>query len=491
MTLVAATENWLSARARMTPDAAAVIDDETTTWHMLAERAGKLAAGLRSHRIGRGDRVALLCTANADFAALLHAVQSIGAVSVPLPLRAKAGELRALLDRVKPKVIATDAASEAVACSAASATPITTLARLGDSTSEGELETHCDPASPHSILFTSGTATTPKGVVLTNANHYAGAVAACRRLELSTSDVWIAAMPMNHVGGLSILLRSAIAGFAVVVRPTFDAEDFDRKVRRHGATIASLVPTMLSRWLDLIERKGSTATLRCALIGGASVSPQLLLRARNAHVPVATTYGLTETSSQVTTCTAETASASPSGVVHSGTALDDTVVEISCPDEHGVGEITVAGPQVMVGYFDAPNATAAAIRSGRLHTGDIGRLTSEGNLEVLGRSDEVIVTGGENVSPAEVEQTLLAHPQVTDAGVYATQDVEWGQAVTAKVVATPGAALDEATLQQWCSKHLAGHKVPKRIHFADSLPRTDSGKLRRTALAGLAESLDT
>jgi O-succinylbenzoic acid--CoA ligase len=484
MTAVAADQLWLPARAELSPDATAVLDDDTTlSWRALSERSEMIAGGLFGHPVSRGDRVGILCAPGCDFAAVVHAVQSIGAISVPLPLRATAVELSDIIARLGIRTIVTDEANEYRAVTGTVGIAIDTLRDAGARRSHAAY----DSRTTHSILFTSGTATKPKGVVLTNDNFYRSALASCHRLDVDDRDVWLAAMPMNHIGGLSILLRSAIVGFSVVLRSTFDARDFDRCVREHEVSIASMVPTMLARCLEHVERNAYPSTFRCALIGGAGLGPTLLERAQRAGIPIATTYGLTETTSQVTTSQPGSAAHTARGVVHAGAALDGTLVSIADTDAHGVGDIVVEGPQIMAGYYGDNAATASVMRNATLRTGDRGRIDSDGNLEVLGRSDEVIITGGENVSPAEVEEVLIAYASVVDAGVYGVEDVEWGQAVVAAVVVN-----DQATkpndLKDWCRERLASHKIPKRIHFVEALPRTGSGKLRRKRLGELPEA---
>jgi len=492
---VAADEHWLSARAYSTPDALALVDDEgSITWSQLAALSRSMVAGLRARDIGDGDRVAVHCRPGRAFVALLHALQRVGAVAAALPLRATASELSFYAAFVDAALVVSDDPAATWTAGA----PVAAASDLIASAAPGSAEVgaaRIQSTATHSILFTSGTVGRPKGVMLTNAAHHASAVASCSRLALTGDDVWLAAMPLHHVGGLSILLRSAIAGFAVALRPAFEAADFHAAVGRHGATIASLVPTMLLRWLDhldAIRRTGGDATVpaafRCALIGGAGLGTALLQRACKAGIGVATTYGLTETASQVTTSSVMTQADCDGELVHSGRALDATHLEIADAGADGVGNIVVAGPQVMAGYYDDPRATAEVLRNGRLLTGDRGKMTADGNLQVLGRNDEIIITGGENVAPTEVEEILLAHPDVIDAGVYAIDDDQWGSAVMAKVVARAQSKVDEAALRAWCRAKLAGYKVPKHIGFVSSLPRTASGKLRRTQLDRITEA---
>jgi O-succinylbenzoic acid--CoA ligase len=271
-------------------------------------------------------------------------------------------------------------------------------------------------------------------------------------LGLDPAERWLCVMPLAHVGGLSILIRSVIYATTVVLHDRFETEAVLRALSDpdERITIVSLVPTMLARLLDAGLR--NPPTLRWALLGGGPIAPALLGQAAEAGVPVAPTYGMTEACSQIATF---------------GYALPG--VELITSE----GEILVRGPIV------APGALS---EDGWLHTGDLGDLDERGRLAIVGRTADTIVTGGENVAPAEVEAALLEHPAVADAGVFAQPDPEWGEAVIAAVVLANGAAATEDQLREHCASRLARFKVPKRFEFRESLPRGESGKLLRREL---------
>jgi O-succinylbenzoic acid--CoA ligase len=293
------------------------------------------------------------------------------------------------------------------------------------------------------VVHTSGTTGRPRPVGLTLGNVETSAAASAAVLGLSPDTRWLCPLPLSHVGGLMVLLRAAIHGFTAVLAPLD---------RLGEATVASLVPTQLARLLDAGHRDGPEIVL-----GGAGAPRALLERAAAAGVPVRTTYGLTQTCSMVTL-------SEPGDTETSGAPLPGAQIEIG-----GDGEILVRGPMVAAG--------------GQLATGDLGRLTADGRLVVIGRKDDLIVSGGENVAPAEVEAVLLEHPQVRDAAVYGRPDPEWGQAVTARIVPREGAPPDPDELRAFCRERLAGFKVPKAFEIAgEPLPRTASGKLLRRQL---------
>jgi O-succinylbenzoic acid--CoA ligase len=395
-----APEQWLVRAAARRPDRVAVeAGDERLTYAELLELARAAAEGLEP-----GRRVALTEPAGLDFVVSLHACLLAGAAAMP----------------VDP--------------------------RLGEAEKSLQLSAAAQPGSGDAVLVvhTSGTTGAPRPVELTRANIAANALGSAVALGLDPDERWLCPLPLSHVGGLMVLLRSAMYATTAVLGPS-DA--------LHDVTLASLVPTQLHRLLDAPPE---APRLRAILLGGAGASSALLERAAAAGLPVAPTYGLTQACSQVTV-------AEPGDTETSGFPLPGVEVEIARD-----GEILVRGPVIAGG--------------GTLHTGDLGRLDERGRLIVTGRRSEVIVSGGENVAPAEVEAVLEQHPAVAEAGVFARPDPEWGEAVVAAVVVRDGAPLDPEELRAFCRSQLAGFKVPKAIEPVGALPRTASGKLRRGAL---------
>jgi O-succinylbenzoic acid--CoA ligase len=362
-------------------------------------------------------------------------------VLVPLNTRLTAAERRAQLELVSPR--------------------LTIEAPLEGPEADVRLSASVEPHDVQTVLFTSGTSGRPKPVELTYANHCSSAFASAWNLGVAPDDHWLCALPLFHVGGLSILLRSAIYGTAAVVHEGFDADAVRAELESGRVTLVSLVPTMLRRLIA--AGAGPMPGLRAALIGGAPAPRDLLARAVELGIPVVETYGMTETASQIATAPAEDALARPARAAR---PLPGVRLAIA-PD----GEILMRGPMV---------AERSVARDGWLHTGDLGRLDEGGLLHVEGRKGDVIITGGENVNATEVEAALTAHPAVDDAAVLGRPDPEWGEVVTAYVVAD--AAIDAAALAAHCRARLASYKVPRRIHVVDALPRNAAGKLLRGRL---------
>jgi O-succinylbenzoic acid--CoA ligase len=332
------------------------------------------------------------------------------------------------------------------------------------------------PADAAAIVFTSGTTGDPRAVVLSRAALLASAAASAENLGWQEDDCWLLAMPIARVGGLSILTRCLAARRTVARAPGFDAALLPHWIDRHQATLVSLVPPMLERVLDAHPQWRPPEHLRAVLIGGAAASERLLARAAERRLPVVITYGCTETCSQV--------AATPYDLrfeaARCGAGRPLVGAELRIVDGH----IHVRGPMRMAGYAgEAPLDPAAWF-----DTGDLGEIDDHGFLHVLGRADDLIVTGGEKVQPAEVERVLQAYPGLRAAAVFGTPDATWGQIVTAALVA-PGNVLDERDLAAFMAARLAPHKRPRRFCVVPALPLTAAGKLDRAALPSLAERL--
>ena len=311
------------------------------------------------------------------------------------------------------------------------------------------------PDGTLAVVHTSGTTGQPRPVFLTRAHFEASARASAEVLGVEPDDRWLCCLPVHHVGGLSIFTRSAFYGTTVYAEAQFDATRVRDVLEAREVTLVSLVPTML---LKLREAGLEQAPgVRGILLGGGPIPGELLDWSRAVGLPVMPTYGMTETCSQIAT-------AAPGETL----ARPLPGVEVRIADD---GEILVRGPMVAA--------------DGWLQTGDRGALRAERLLEVHGRMDDIIVTGGENVAAAEVEAALLEHPAVADVAVIGVEDEEWGRAVTAFVVTT----VPEDEIAAHARARLPGFKVPKRVVVLDELPRTASGKLQRAQLESRAHDL--
>lgn len=440
-------DNWLEQRARTSPDRIAVIGpDRTLTYEELEAEARSLARRLVSGGARRGATVSLTMSPGVEKVVLVHAVMKAGAILMPLSERLTPEERALALDAGRVDL---DLGQPGASSGAEADMPL-----LGEH----------DMDEVHSKILTSGSTGTPRTVSLTYGNHLFSAMGSAFNLGVEPSDRWLCALPMSHISGLSILMRSAIYGTGMVLQDRFDPDEVARALEDDRVTVISLVATMLRRLLDHgVDLSGT----RAVLVGGGPVPADVLEDALGAGAPVVQTYGLTETCSQVTTLTVEDAARK---VGSAGRPLLTSHLRIED------GQILVQGPTVSPDALDP---------DGWLRTGDLGRIDEEGFLFVEGRADSMIITGGENVRPEEVETVLRQHPEVEDAAVVGIPDPEWQQKVVALVVPSGGGDLNGDVLVRHCSEHLAPYKVPKRFDQVGELPRTPSGKLRRSALASL------
>jgi len=486
--------DWLRQRAASTPDRLALVTaDASLSFAALDRAADAMTGGLHAAGVARGQLVALLAANSAAYAVAVHALARLGAVLMPLNTRLAPAELAFQLQDAAARHLVADAAHFDVVTELGGELPSVRLHRLeelngaasGQAAAPRRHASGFDLGEVQTVVYTSGTTGRPKGAQLTYGNHLWSALASALNLGLRDDDRWLACLPLFHVGGLAILLRGVICGTTVVLHETFDPDRVSRAIDEEGVSHVSVVANMLQRLLDGRGERPFPPTLRCVLLGGGPAPRPLLEAGAARSVPVAQTYGLTEAASQVATL-------SPADALRklgsAGKPLFGTELRIvrddgadCAPGE--AGDILIRGPTVTPGYLNRPDETAAVLRDGWLLTGDVGHLDAEGYLYVLDRRDDLIVSGGENVYPAEVEAVLASHPAVLEAGVYALPDERWGRAPAAVVVLRADAATTGEELVAFCRERLAGFKVPRRIGFAAALPRNAAGKLLRRELA--------
>lgn len=429
--------------------AAIALTGEGRSWTFveLAAAARREAVRLAPH-LGTG-LVCLTAAATPQFVVRLLALWELAAAPVLLHPRWSQAERRAATATV-PQAVDLDELPP------------------GEGNGDGPFPPPLPGERPMAVLFTSGTSGAPKAVALSRRAFTAAAVASAQRLGWQETDRWLLALPPAHVGGLSILTRCLLARRTVVLTSCQDPGELLEVMAREQVTLASLVPAQLSRLLA--ARKGpAPPTLRAVLVGGGPCPAALLEQGRSRGWPLLPTYGLTEACSQVATV------APGEEPVGCGRALPG--VEIGIVN----GEIQVRGPTLCDGYLTPHGLLPSVDSEGWLATGDEGELDGSGCLHVFGRKDEVIVTGGENVSPAEVEAALRTCPGVAEALVVGVADEVWGQVVGALLVATRAEPPSQAHLDEKLAKRLAPFKRPRLVRWVAELPFTATGKPDRAA----------
>ena len=459
------------------------LEDTSLTFADVNRRVSRTGAAILRHRLLEpGDRVAILMAKPAPFILTLLALMRLRAVSVPLNTRLAASELAWQIQNVDCRLLICEAETRALAGeTGANVMELPNIDREDPAPQYGDFGM-MNLDDDFAIVHTSGTSGKPKAATLTCGNIYHSARASAERLGHTPKDRWLCVMPLYHLGGLSIILRSLIYGSTVhlLSATSFDVDHVNLTLSALPITLVSLVPTMLQRLLDAKTRPWNPH-LRLILLGGEAPSAELLARCAADNLPIAATYGLTETASQAATALPDLVYRKPGTV---GKPLKFAQVRII--NERGEdappntpGEILVSGASVMRGYYKDPAASAKALRNGWLHTGDIGCLDEDGDLFVLQRREDLIVSGGENIYPAEVEAVLRQHPAVAEAVVLGLADAAWGQRVAALIETRTSQSATSDDIIAFARQRLAGYKIPRQIAFATALPRTSSGKVQR------------
>ncbi|WP_127126069.1 class I adenylate-forming enzyme family protein [Georgenia sp. SYP-B2076] len=493
---------WTRDRARLTPHKVAVDERGTTlTYAELDARALALAERLLRAGYVRGDRVATLTRNSADHVVLFFACAKAGLVLTPMSWRLAAEELAYQLRHARPALVLVQAALAGAARAALAhldaAPPVELLGPDGvELHVPGPARTDGAAPEPHRavadddpllLVYTSGTARAPKGVLLTHANCFWTNLSLSGGTGMTSQDVVLSVLPQFHVGGWNIQpLLAWWTGATVLLEPELDAARMLELLADRGVTTMMGVPTVYQLLADHPGFDGTDlSSLTHAVVGGAPMPEALLHRWRARGVRIIQGYGLTEASPNVLALPPGDA---PSRIGWVGKPYPHVDVAVADPATgallHGPaqGELLVRGPAVFAGYFRDPEATAAAVVDGWLRTGDLVERDAEGYFRVVDRLDDMYISGGENISPAEVEQALGCHPGVAEVAVVGVPDRRWGQVGHAFVVRAPGSAVSEEELMEHCRTRLAAFKAPRSVGFVDRLPRTALHKVQRGAL---------
>ena len=440
-----------------------VVSGQAFSFETLAERVNATVHWLIDQGVtpGQTELVAITPALTLDSAILMYALLELGAPMMLLHSKWTQRERQQALD-MGEVTLALDENWQA--CESSN----TTKVELDD----------LDDESCAAIIFTSGTTSQPKGVMLSRRALMASARASEQALHWEQGDRWLLALPPSHVGGLCILVRSLIARRCVVLADEgrFDAATFANQVRRDNVTIASMVPTMLKRVVDLHPPQTCPPSMRIALVGGAALRPKLRAQAIGANWPLRTTYGCSEACSQIATQVEDHAYGLGVGKALPGTAI--RIVD---------DEIQIQADTLMSGYLGGGDDTQTWTSDGWYRTGDLGFVDEAEQLHVLGRRDELVITGGENVSPAEVEATLGDCEGVDEICVFGVEDEEWGQRVAVVIVAGPSFSV--SGLGELALEKLAAHKRPTLYCAVDRLIERGIGKIDRKATAASVRNL--
>ncbi|MBX3309592.1 MAG: AMP-binding protein [Cryobacterium sp.] len=493
---------WTRDRAIATPDRVAVDDRGVVlTYRELDARATALAEAFLSRGYGVGDRIATLTGNSADHVVVFFACAKAGLVLVPLSWRLSPRELAVQLVKSDPALLLVEDEFTTLA-TATRKRLINSLAVQGlgvgrieanvphpTRTSLTDVPVRRDVRDDDALLliFTSGTQGEPRGAILTHANCFWTNLALSRTAEITSSDAVLAFMPQYHVGGWNVQpLLAWWVGATVVLERTFDPGRVLQLIQERGITTTMGVP---ANYLFLSEHPAfadaDLSSLRHAIVGGAPMPEPLLRTWHSRGVALTQGYGLTEASPNVL-CLPDEDARTKVGLAgkpypHVEVAVADPVTGEELEGDV-TGELLVRGPSVFPGYFREPELTAATLRDGWLHTGDLVHRDGEGYFRVVDRISDIYISGGESIAPTEISSVIAAHPAVLDVAVVGVPDDRWGEVGVAWVVVRQGMATDEDELLAHCAEHLAAFKLPKRIMLVRSIPRSTGDKVLRRVL---------
>ncbi|MEQ6377614.1 o-succinylbenzoate--CoA ligase [Bacillaceae bacterium S4-13-56] len=485
--------HWLNKRAHLSPNKVAIDtpNGDSLTFNQWKELSQTYARKFSSISIKEGDKVGILYKNSLDVPILLYALSYIGAVGVLLNVRLTIREfVYQLEDAHVNHLIHMDDMKPTIDEIKGHLPYLKTWTKEDMHQLEDKpypLKESLNLSSTFTLMYTSGTTGFPKGVPLSYGNHWWSAIGSALNLGIHEEDCWLAVLPLFHVGGLSVIHKSVIYGMSIRLYEGYDTKMVANELRKGEITIMSVVTMMVQQLIEEENPETFSSNLRCMLLGGGPAPQHLLEQGKSLGVPIFQSYGMTETASQMVTLSPED---SLRKIGSAGKPLFPGELKIvknnrsAHPNE--VGEIHVRGPMVMNSYLGREHERS---EDGWLSTGDLGYIDDEGYLYVKDRQKDVIISGGENIYPAEIEHVLIQHPAVKEVAVVGHSDKKWGQVPVAFVVVKN--AFSQEELYEFCKKELASYKVPKRYYSISTLPRTASNKIQRHKLIELLEKEGT
>ncbi|ANU23773.1 o-succinylbenzoate--CoA ligase [Planococcus donghaensis] len=466
--------NWLSQRSYLSGERMALsFEQQQWTFSEINTIALDYAGKLSALGVNESSRVAVLAKSTPEFVFVLYGCLHLGCEMVMLNERLSSNELAYQINDAEVAfILVANVLKQKVDDSR-----VVLFGEIENAKSvQFEPQQQWAKDRTISIMYTSGTTGHPKGVRQTAENHFSSAVSSALNIGITPEDVWLCAVPLFHISGFSILMRSLIYGMGVRLYEKFDADQSAEEICNGSVTHISVVGVTLERILTSVEQASMQASdrFKVVLAGGGPIPIAYMKRAKNCGIPVLQTYGMTETSSQTTTLQVADAERK---IGSAGKPL--FLYEVKTEKLGEIGEILIRGPQVTPGYIGKFSEREVQ-QDGWLHTGDIGYLDDEGFLFVVDRRSDLIVSGGENVYPAEIEKVLSAHPAVQEVGVCGAPSEDWGEVPVAFVVLQKEVTAEE--LLAYCREQLASYKVPNQLTIVESLPRNASNKLLRREL---------
>jgi acyl-CoA synthetase (AMP-forming)/AMP-acid ligase II len=490
---------FLTKRAYLTPEREGLVcEGIRRTYRELNERANRLAQAMQALGVGYGDRVALLALNEPEYYDLYFGLGKIGAILVPVNYRLAGPEIQYILSDCEPKVFIFGKEYREVVDSIRKDIPTRELWVIGEDKLDWAkpyeaVIASAPPREPEitggdddtlTILYTSGTTGRPKGAELTHTYYFWNSVNLMSTLGLDIGGVTLIALPLFHIGALAGPPWIVHSGGKVVLLRSLDPKRFLELLQEEKVTGFGSVPALLDilKWVPDFD-KYDWSSVRTILVYAAPVPVTLIQEYAAAGIQVRQLYGLTE-GNTATVLDPENALAKVGSCgkpfFHAEIRVVDDEGRDVGPEVNG--EILLKAPNIMKGYWKRPKDTAETIKNGWLHTGDIGKMDKDGFLYIMDRKKDMIISGGENIYPAEVEDALLHNPKIADVAVIGFPHEKWGEAVKAIVVLKPGEEMTEQELIDWCQGRIGRYKIPKAVVFTDAIPRTPTGKILKRVL---------
>jgi o-succinylbenzoate---CoA ligase len=474
--------DWLRYQGEQKPEDPAIrAVDRRLNFHDLNVEVDSIAARLITAGVAPGMHIGVCAANSLDTLLIYYALLRLCCVSVPIHIHLTIGEKLNHVGFSDCTFLFTDEGNYLSGTEDVSV-PVHKISEIRKFTAAGSLPVQEIPSDPTLVLmFTSGTTGEPKAVELSFDNFLFSALGSMLRLGLMPNDNWLLSLPLYHIGGFSILTRSLIYGIPLLLPESLETNDLATAIAQFDPTHISLVPTMLSRLIE--SGTHPNPSQRVVLLGGGPIDSSFYRICKENGWAIVSTYGATETCSQSATADPDDHRDHPGGQPLAFT-------EITIIDEKGnrvpvgsTGQIVVKGPMVSSGYYKRDDLNKSVLRGNEFRTGDFGAIDKEGRLSVISRRTDLIISGGENINPVEIEDVLRNHESVRDACVFPIEDDKWGQIAVAAIVPRSGLSEESdklsGAIQTYLEGKIAGYKIPKKFFYADTLPYTATGKLNR------------
>ncbi|WP_078060521.1 long-chain-fatty-acid--CoA ligase [Desulfotomaculum copahuensis] len=468
------------------------------TFRQVNNRVNQFACFLAEQKTGRGDRMAILCKNNQHFATAFYAAAKTGVVTVPLSWRLTASELSYILADCGASILLYDCEFSQLVEQLKQVPAIRNLVRVGGSGAGIEFEealagrrteepeTTAGGEDPAIIMYTSGTTGRPKGAILSHNNLYQASIGLTYTLDWRLGDRFLSVAPLFHIGGLAPIIANVHKGCTTIFLPNFDPVEVWRLIAAEKINFMMSVPLMIAVMIRVPEASTTDlSSLRFIICGGAPVPESLIKTYYEKGIKVYQVYGISEYTGAVSFWThemgLEKCNSMGKPVFHGSVKIIDWHTGRELPAGE-VGEIVCGGRQVFKGYWNNPGATGSVLKDGWYHSGDLGKKDEDGFIYVVDRLKDMIISGGENIYPAELEMVIGRHPAVAEVAVVGVPDSKWGEVPLAYVVKKPGVDLTDAEIFALCRENLAGYKCVKAVRIVDALPRNAVGKILKKEL---------